>query len=327
MMSSAHLLAVSVLVLSIVGCGSATPRAAKAVTSTPVALTTRQPLLASTANQSANRDMKVMTFNLRVATLFDAMNTWGLRRNMVVERIRATDPDILGTQEGLDGQVKFLQSQLPDYSFFGVGRKDGKRGGEMCGVFFKTAKFEKLAGGHFWLSQSPEKSGSKSWGCVFPRMVTWVKLLPKDGGQPFCWFNTHFDAWASRARDESAKLLRGRMNTIAGALPCIVTGDFNAGEGSSPYRMLLGAAGGARLVDAYRSVNHRTLEQGTRHGFDGHKSGARIDWILISPAFQAIAASIDHTRGALGYPSDHFPVTATIRALPSFALPVTAAAE
>ena len=44
--------------------------------------------------------------------------------------------------------------------FSDVGRSDGKRRGEMCGVFFKTTRFELLDGGHFWLSTSPEKPGS-----------------------------------------------------------------------------------------------------------------------------------------------------------------------
>ena len=38
-----------------------------------------------------------------------------------------------------------------------------------------------------------------------------------------------------------------------------------------------------------------------------------MDWILASSHFQTIDAEIDHTRGPHGYPSDHFPVTATLR--------------
>jgi endonuclease/exonuclease/phosphatase family metal-dependent hydrolase len=38
-----------------------------------------------------------------------------------------------------------------------------------------------------------------------------------------------------------------------------------------------------------------------------------MDWILASAHFRTIAAGIDYTRGSGGYPSDHFPVTATLR--------------
>ena len=136
-----------------------------------------------------------MTFNLRVRTILDGHNIWDKRRDLVVERVRAFDADLLGTQEGLDSMETYLRQQLGDYTFRGVGRDDGKQRGEMCGVFFKTARFELLDGGYFWLSKTPEKPGSRGWAEVYPRMVTWVKLRPRAGGAPFYWFNTHFDAY------------------------------------------------------------------------------------------------------------------------------------
>jgi len=150
---------------------SVRPKAAAVSSFTPPVT----PINASTSS----RDLKVMTFNLRVATAFDLTNTWDLRRGMVVERIRAFDPDMLGTQEGLEGMENYLQDKLTEYTFFGVGRNDGKDAGEMCGIFYKTSKFDQLDGGHFWLSQNPEKPGTKGWGAWFPRMVTWVKLRPR----------------------------------------------------------------------------------------------------------------------------------------------------
>jgi endonuclease/exonuclease/phosphatase family metal-dependent hydrolase len=180
-----------------------------------------------------------MTFNLRVRTILDGHNIWDKRRDLVVERVRAFDADLLGTQEGLDSMETYLRQQLGDYTFRGVGRDDGKQRGEMCGVFFKTARFELLDGGYFWLSKTPEKPGSRGWAEVYPRMVTWVKLRPRAGGAPFYWFNTHFDAYSPWAREQSSKLLRDRIAHIAGAMPCIVTGDFNTGPGSTPYRTLL----------------------------------------------------------------------------------------
>ncbi|MEO6435223.1 MAG: endonuclease/exonuclease/phosphatase family protein [Tepidisphaeraceae bacterium] len=273
------------------------------------------------ASLAASRDLKVMTFNLRVATVIDGLNTWGMRRGMVVERIRECDPDLLGTQEGLGGQTDFLREQLSNYTFFGVGRNDGNRRGEMCGIFYRTSRFEQLDGGHFWLSKHPDKIGSKGWGAWFPRMVTWVKLQPRDsagglGGQPIVFFNTHLDAWNSRARSESAKLLLDRINRIAAGSPSILTGDFNADQGSDPYVKLTAAmtTTGPMLLDAFRAANPVPQRgEGTRHSFRGGRSGPRIDWIMTSPCFQAVTASIDRARGVLGYPSDHYPVVATLR--------------
>ena len=67
-----------------------------------------------------------MTFNLRVRTILDGHNIWDQRRALVVERVRAFDPDLLGTQEGLDSMEAYLSQQLGDYTFRGAGRGDGK---------------------------------------------------------------------------------------------------------------------------------------------------------------------------------------------------------
>jgi endonuclease/exonuclease/phosphatase family metal-dependent hydrolase len=261
-------------------------------------------------------DLRVMSFNCRVSTLFDLQNTWGIRKNLLATTIENFDPDLLGTQECLASQSNYLRERLGAYAFVGVGRNDGKRKGEMCGVYFKRDKFTELDSGHFWLSESPSKPGSKGWGAIFPRMVTWVKLQPKAGGQPFVWFNTHLDAFSSRARENGAKLLRQRIASIAGGLPVVVTGDFNADAGSTPYRVMLGAVADAavRLTDTFRAMYPGAAkDDGTRHGFHGGHGGPRIDWILASNAFRTIDAGIDRTKGGLSYPSDHFAVTAILR--------------
>jgi endonuclease/exonuclease/phosphatase family metal-dependent hydrolase len=159
-------------------------------------------------------ELRVMTFNLRVRTTLDGHNIWDKRRDLVVERVRAFDPDLLATQEGLDSMEAYLRQQLDDYTFRGVGRDDGKQRGEMCGVFFKTARFQLLDGGFFWLSKTPEKPGSRGWAEVWPRVVTWVKLRPRDGGATFYWFNTHFDAFSPWARAQSSNRPHRRSRTL-----------------------------------------------------------------------------------------------------------------
>ena len=59
-----------------------------------------------------------------------------------------------------------------------AGRDDGKEKGEMMALYYKRDRFEKLDSGHFWLSETPDVPGSKSWGAWSTRMCTWVKLQP-----------------------------------------------------------------------------------------------------------------------------------------------------
>src|SRR5207248_3937564 len=133
------------------------------------------------------------SFNLRVPFALDTFNHWQFRKPLVTETIQEFNPDLLGTQECLHQQAEYLENEMPQYTFIGVGRNDGKESGEMAGMFFKTSKFMEIDHGHFWLSETPSTPGSKSWGTAYTRMCSWVKLRPKAGGETFCWFNTHFD--------------------------------------------------------------------------------------------------------------------------------------
>ena len=73
-------------------------------------------------------------------------------------------------------QRDYLQEKLPAYECLGVGRDDGAEQGEMMALYYRRDRFEKIDGGHFWLSETPDTVGSKSWDSSLPRMVTWVKL-------------------------------------------------------------------------------------------------------------------------------------------------------
>lgn len=272
--------------------------------------------------ESAASDVRVMSFNIRFGTANDGENRWPLRQDFVVETIRAFDPDLLGTQETLADQRDFLAEKLSDYDFAGVGRDDGQLAGEMMAIYWKRDRFEKLAVGHFWLSETPEEIGSRSWDTSLPRMVTWVKLrdLRQPDAPPIAWFNTHFDHRGQEARLESARLIRRKALELAADHHLIVTGDFNAGEDSPPYAALFAAAepGQPALVDTYRQQQpERGPDEGTFSGFDAETTrGARIDWVAACDRWQVIAAAIDRTQRDGRTPSDHFPVTAVLRRKP-----------
>jgi hypothetical protein len=43
-------------------------------------------------------------------------------------------------------------------------------------IFYRRARFELLETKDYWLSETPEVVGSKSWGSSLPRMVTWARF-------------------------------------------------------------------------------------------------------------------------------------------------------
>ncbi|HUK81775.1 MAG TPA: endonuclease/exonuclease/phosphatase family protein [Verrucomicrobiae bacterium] len=259
--------------------------------------------------------LRVMSFNVRYGTAPDSENRWEKRRDLLVETIRRFDPDLLGTQETLFFQAEFLSTQLPAYTRVGVGRDDGHTKGEQVTIFFKTDRFEELATGHFWLSERPEQPGSRSWDAAITRMVTWAKLRDRKRDQVFLWLNTHWDHVGAQARVESAKLMRSWLADQAPEAPVIITGDFNSVEDSPQYRYLLGADGDKlKLIDTYRRLHPvRQPDEASFHDFTGKREGSRIDWILCSPPFGPVEATIDHFNQGGRYPSDHFSVTAVLQ--------------
>ncbi|NNJ24126.1 endonuclease/exonuclease/phosphatase family protein [Alienimonas chondri] len=269
---------------------------------------------------SAAEPVRVMSFNIRYGSANDGENAWPLRREFVAETIRAFAPDLLGTQETLAFQRDELSARLPGYAVFAAGRDDGREAGEMMAIYYRTDRFEKLDGGHFWLSETPDEAGSKSWDSSLPRMCTWLKLRDKrpDGAGVFWAFNTHFDHRGPKARAESATLIRRKIAAIAGDGPALLTGDFNAAPGSKPYQNLFAAtdAAGPALRDSYQ-IKHPDGEPGesagTAGGFRrGDRGERRIDWIAFTPGWTIKEAAIDRTNRDGRTPSDHDPVTAVL---------------
>lgn len=269
--------------------------------------------------QEAANGLRVMSFNIRFGTANDGGNHWTNRKQLVAQVIKDVNPDIVGTQEALDFQADFLQRQLPDYIYVGRSREVNPAKGEQCGIFFRKKRFAILGMGHFWLSEMPDKPGSKSWDTSLPRITSWLQLWDNAAEKSFYVINTHFDHRGKKARLESAKLIRRFVNRLP-LRPqfVIVTGDFNAGESSPPYQALFAsqsitADNTLMLQDAFRIHHPKQMQaEGTFGGFKGSRSGSRIDWIACSQSFQVAGASIVVKSYDGKYPSDHYPVVAEL---------------
>ncbi|MEO8999296.1 MAG: endonuclease/exonuclease/phosphatase family protein, partial [Rhodanobacter sp.] len=243
------------------------------------------------------------TFNVRVPVDTD-MNAWVNRRDLMVQVIKAEHPDLLGTQELTEEQGEYIAAHLPGYAWFGQGREGGIKG-EHMGVFYRTDRLTVLRSGDFWLSDTPDVPGSKTWGQPYPRMVTWARFRLRDGGGSFDYFNTHFPYRPEdvRARALSADEIMQRIGQLPSGTRVILAGDFNCGPDSPVYAKLTGM-----LHDAWKAAGSRSGPAKTFHNFTGNPD-QRIDWIL-SRGFKAIAVRTITTHDGARYPSDHFPVVA-----------------
>jgi endonuclease/exonuclease/phosphatase family metal-dependent hydrolase len=260
----------------------------------------------------------VMSFNIRYGTAQDGEDAWPARRMLVFETIRANTPDVIGLQEVLAFQARELCEALPEYGFVGVGRDDGADQGEFVPIMYRRKVFELVDCGYLWLSEQTDRPGVKGWDAACPRMLTWARLgFKRSPLNSIYVVNTHFDHVGKRSRLESAGIVRQLTDTLGGK-PVIVMGDFNCGPGSPPYEVLTGDRGNlAELHDTYVALNHSEIDAGTFNAFQGRRSGPRIDWILCNRRLRPLQSEIDRRQFGERFPSDHFPVTATLRLLPA----------
>lgn len=271
---------------------------------------------ASATTTAATSPLTVMSFNVRYGKANDGANHWDKRKELCASRVTHFNPDILGLQEALTFQNDFILATNPGYTALGVAREDGKQSGEFCTLLLRTTRFTVVDSGTFWLSETPDVPGSKSWDSSLPRIATWARVKDKHAGdRPLLVINTHFDHKGNVARKEAAKVIRRFITNSAKGAAVIVTGDFNSVPGSEQYRTLTEVGDdGVLMHDAYADVFRTKPEanDGTAHAFKDMPVTARIDWILHSPAFRATSASIDRHREGPLFPSDHYAVVATL---------------
>ena len=245
------------------------------------------------------QDLLVGTYNIRYKAWNDSVqgDQWPKRCQVICDQVNFMAPDLFGAQEVLWGQLQDMLKGLDGYDYIGVGRDDGKRGGEHEPIFYKKDKFRLLDHGDFWLNETPEKP-ALGWDAACIRICTWGKFAVKshDGerrglfkrGQKrnetvFYYFNLHMDHVGVVARREAAKLVVQRIREMADGYPVILTGDFNVDQTNEIYTIFTKSG---ILKDSYDAARIRFAENGTFNSFKTDLyTKCRIDHVFVSPAF------------------------------------------
>jgi endonuclease/exonuclease/phosphatase family metal-dependent hydrolase len=189
--------------------------------------------------------------------------------------------------------------------------------GEMCAILYRRDRFRLLDTGAFWLSQTPDRPGSVTWGAWLPRLANWTRLESLRGGGRLTVYNTHLDYLTPWVRARQGAVLRRRMDAAWDGWPQVLTGDLNDAPGSSVYRVLTAppartAGSPPPFTDAWAAAA-REGPAYTLHGGVGHyRWPGRIDHILFRPPAPVPQAFTITDRAGSQYPSDHYPVLAVI---------------
>lgn len=247
-----------------------------------------------------------MTFNIRYNNPNDGENWWGKRKDDVVKLLQYYHPDFFGTQEGLLEQLTFIDDNLQNYLYVGVGRDDGKQKGEYTALFYNIKKYELLHTETFWLSETPEKV-SVGWDASMERICTYVAFRNNEDQKVIHIFNAHFDHLGETARKMSAEVVLQKIKDLKLMNePILVMGDFNCQVNDPPIQVFL------RFLDDGVSKSEKGLygPMGTFNGFDSEMIPQnRIDYIFTKNIENVVSYRHINDKRKNGLCiSDHLPV-------------------
>ena len=245
-------------------------------------------------------EMRIMSCNLRCANTSDLGKTsWFYRADLIVKNIEAEAPTIIGFQEATKWQYNYMCRTLTGYDSVMTFRDDTLIA-EACPVFYRTDLYDLVDKGSFWLSETPEKM-SRDWGSACYRICSYVILKEKQTGLDFVVFNTHLDHVSEEARIKGIGVVLDKISQF-GSLPSMIMGDFNAEEGSVTYENVT-----KDFLDARYQVDN------AYQNFGKELDRNRIDYFMISKtginvkSYKVVTDTFDGV-----YPSDHFPITASL---------------
>ena len=262
---------------------------------------------------AAAGEVKIVSSNVRCWSPYDlGKKSWFYRASVLMQTVADANPDVIGFQEVTKLHYKYLCDCLPDYDSVITYRDDSPLA-EACPVFYNTLKFELIDKGSFWLSETPDVPGVKGWDAACVRICSWAKLEDKQTGKRFVHFNTHLDHVGLVAMQQGALLVTAKAAEICPDLPAFFTGDFNVTPDSAPYRTVIEAGFGDARHLAADSDDSPTFHWEVFVSKRPKKENTVIDYCFVKGDVQVQSFRVlqDVYPGKL-YPSDHYPVLATV---------------
>ena len=247
----------------------------------------------ATLSGGGGRDLRLVCFNI-----WHNQGDWTARQPLLVEAIRAADPDVIALQEVLEDAAVGLPNQARTLA-------DALGGYEM----------------HF-VSTDPEGAPRRYGNAILSRLPVlahdWKKLEPLDdyrtairarvsvGGRAVDVVNTHL-AWQADQAPVRARQIADLMAWLPqDGTPLVVMGDFNAVQEDAGLDALTGPR--------FFSAVPRGAAETPLNPAKGHAPRV-IDHIFAEAAhFEPVSAAVIGDAPTDGeYPSDHFGVAASIR--------------
>ena len=244
-------------------------------------------------------DIRVVQFNLR-CTGFGKTSV-AYRAPLMAAKLESLGADSMGFQEANLRWMTYLEEHLPGYAYVGEARNGGVSG-EFSPIFYLKDKYNVVDSGTFWLSETPDKPGTKDWGSAYNRIGTWAVLENKETGARYAHFNTHLDHIGNEARTHQMEVLLEKVKEYLGVCPVVLTGDLNDLEDSDMYRETA-----AILTDAHHAAPD-TDTRDTYHNYGGAAPKGLLDYVFVSEEVSPLVFRVIDDRINDAYLSDHYGV-------------------
>lgn len=206
-------------------------------------------LMASAAPTSPiELKFKAISLNVRgTATkdqLFPHEELWEDRKEPMLDvltELVKDKPTLLATQETHYNQVEDILEGFKhldgDWTYFGHGRDDGDKEGEIDSIFYNSKVWELISGETKWLSETPN-TPSLGWDASIKRTVSVTVFKHRESGVKVNCLNTHFDHEAQESQKESAKMIVDIVNNFDNDYETVVMGDFNVKSNETAYQII-----------------------------------------------------------------------------------------
>ena len=254
--------------------------------------------------------LKVVSFNIRYVynDSLDKCNDFVHRAAMILDKIEAEAPDIIGFQEAAPQIKAFLTKYLKGYSIYGMHKNDNS--GVAIAVNNNTMELLGLEG--FWLSPTPYVKNSRHENqshCARSCVTALVKH--NDIETPIRVYDVHLDHWPqcedTRVLEIKQVLERMVEDRKKFVCPAVLMGDFNsrpdaaASQFCANYEQI-------KLVDVTKHLS------GSYHGFKNPTDKdfmSKIDYIYwdeeTAKKIENVHYWTDEKDGI--FLSDHYPVS------------------
>jgi endonuclease/exonuclease/phosphatase family metal-dependent hydrolase len=256
--------------------------------------------------------MRVMTFNLRRDSFFDFGNSWDMRKSMVYYLMNEYGCDIIGIQEVKDNMFIDIKKNIKRYSIIGEARS--KKVSSERNNFLISKKYAIQEQNTFWLSETPNKVGSRIWRSYLPRICT-MAVVKIDENKKIRICNSHLDNFFPKTREYQLKKLMEiiEREDKREKLPIILMGDFNDTPDSKLIKNFKDGKFSRRKLTPVQDINEVLYSEATRDKFKRTERGVHIDYIFVSEEIEVINAEIVKYNIDGKYPSDHYPLMADIK--------------